>query len=664
MRLPFLFLITALMALAFSVPAASAATGDLTFSSCQSNAAITSQSCTVQTGLLDSVVGVQVSPDGKNAYAVATTSNALVVFDRNTTTGALTIKSGANGCFANATMGSCTVLTGQLSKPEALTISPDGKNVYVVASTGGTLLTFDRDTTTGVLTQKATPFGCHSNAALETCIVVTNQLDGVGAVSVSPDGKNLYTVSTISPGDSNGVVTTFTRDPLSGVLESASCVSSIALAACTVSSNQFDLGTAASSQLALSPDGRNAYLNALSTRALLIFDRNLTTGALTRKVGEAGCIANATLSTCTVLANYLPFPDSVTMSPDGANIYVTSMGTIGVGNPTITTFARNATTGELTKLVGAAGCLASETLNDCAVLNPAAQSTAALDSRRVAISPDGLNAYVTSVGWSMLLAFNRSTTTGELTLKAGATGCFSNSAMSPCTTTSGLLFAAKPVNVSPDGRNVYTGGTSTDPNISVFARVQPPTATAVTPARGTTAGGTSVVITGTNLDGATQVTFGGTAGKITATTPTSLTVTTPLHIAGKVAAKVTTPYGTSTLANAYTYAVPAVKAVIVAAKPTVAYSKSTITFRTIVTVNAAGTVNQVISRMVKGKRVAVCTRKKTIARAGKYPIFCVAGLATRNAVKRGKTSLRVLTSFNVTGAAVNSVQSLVLARKR
>ena len=666
MRFSLLLLITALVALAFSVPAASAATGDLTFSSCQSNAAITGQSCTVQTGLLDSVVGVQVSPDGKNAYAVATSSNALVVFDRNTTTGALTIKTGASGCFANATTGSCTVLTGQLSKPEALTISPDGKNVYVVASTGGTLLTFDRDTTTGALTQKASPFGCHSNSVLGTCIVVTNQLYGVGAVSVSPDGKSVYTVSTISVSDDSGVVTTFTRDPLNGVLESTSCVSSVAVASCVVTSDQFALGTAASTQLALSPDGRNAYLNARSTQALLVFDRNLTTGALTRKVGAAGCIANATLSTCTVLANYLPLPDSVTISPDGTNIYVTSMGTFGGGNPTITTFARNATTGELTKLAGAAGCLASDTLNDCTVLNPAALSTAALDGRRVAISPDGLNAYVTSVGWNMLLAFDRSTTTGALKLKSGVAGCFSNSTMSPCTTTTGLLFAANPVALSPDGLNVYTGaGTSTDPNISVFTRSRPPAALAVSPAKGTTAGGTSVVITGTNLDGTTQVTFGGTAAKITATTPTSLTVTTPLHIAGKVAVKVTTPYGTSTLPGAYTYAVPAIKAIIVAAKPTVAYSKRTITFRTIVTINAAGTINQVISRMIKGKRVAVCTRKKTITRAGKYPIICVAGLATRNVVKRGKTSFRVLTSFNASGtAAVSSVQNLVLVRKR
>ncbi|MCX6412341.1 MAG: IPT/TIG domain-containing protein, partial [Actinobacteria bacterium] len=418
-------------------------------------------------------------------------------------------------------------------------------------------------------------------------------------------------------------------------------------------------------KLVVSPDGRNAYLNARASNSLAIFDRNTTTGALTLKLGAEGCVSNAPLGACTVIADYMPDPLSVSMSPDGANIYVDAGGSAEEID-TVIIFSRNTTTGALTKLTGANGCLASATLNDCTVINPAAQPARNFDSKNVVISPDGLNAYIASFNWNMLLAFDRSTTTGALTLKSGAAGCFADAAMAPCTTTANLLYAVNPVVVSPDGRDVYTGSAFTsNPNVAVFARAQPPTAVAVTPATGTTAGGTSVVITGTNLDGATQVTFGGTAGTITATTPTSLTVTTPIHIAGKVAVKVTTPYGTSTLANAYTYAVPAIKAIIVAAKPTVAYSKTTITFRTIVTVNAAGTVNQVISRMIKGKRVAVCTRKKTIARAGKYPIVCVAGLATRNVVKRGKTSFRVLTSFNASGtAAANSVQNLVLARKR
>ncbi len=670
MRLPLLSLITALVALAFSVPVASAATGDLTFSSCQSNAAVTGQSCTVDTGVLNLVNDVKISPDGKNAYAIAASSHSLVVFDRNTTTGALTLKTGAAGCFANAAIGgqSCTVIAGLLDAPKALAISPDGKNVYAVASSSNTLVSFDRDTTTGALTQKSGADGCLSNENRSPC---TTWLDGlflVGAVTVSPDGKTVYAVADIQGGAGAGMVTAFPRDSTTGTLSTAgsTCVASAAdvRARCVVSTGVFVL-TAASAKLVVSPDGRNAYLNARFSNSLVIFDRDTTTGALTLKSGADGCVANAPLGTCAVIADYMPDPLSVSISPDGANVYVDAGGSAEEID-TVIIFSRNATTGTLTKLTGANGCLASATLNDCTVINPAAQPAGNFDSKNVVISPDGLNAYIASFNWNMLLAFDRSTTTGALTLKSGAAGCFSDAAMAPCTTTTNLLYAVNPVVVSPDGRNVYTGSAFiSNPNVAVFSRAQPPTVVAVTPATGTTAGGTSVVITGTNLDGATQATFGGTAGTITATTPTSLTVTTPLHIAGKVAVKVTTPNGTSTLANGYAYAVPAVKAVVVAAKPTVAYSKTTIAFRTIVTVNAAGTINQVISRMIKGKRVAVCTRKKTIARAGKYPITCVAGLATRNVVKRGKTSFRVLTSFNASGtAAVSSVQNLVLARKR
>jgi len=672
MRFPFLILITALVALAFSVPAASAATGDLTFASCQSNAAITGQSCTVNAGLLNLVNDIKISPDGKNAYAIATSSNAIVAFDRNATTGALTLKTGAAGCFANASLGSCTVLAGQLNAPQALAISPDSKNVYVVASTSETLVSFDRDMTTGALTQKAGADGCLSNANLSPCTTWLHGLYHAGAVTVSPDGKTVYAVAVVhqSP-NTAGLVTAFPRDTTTGTLSTSgsTCVSSAVdiQGRCVVSTGVFEVLNAASAKIVVSPDSRNAYLTARSSDSLAIFDRNATTGALTLKSGADGCIANATIvaQSCTVLAGYLPEPFTVSVSPDGANVYVNSGGSVDPID-TILTFSRNATTGELTKLSGATGCLASATLNDCTVLNPANQTAANLDSKNVTISPDGLNAYVASLNWNMLLAFDRSTTTGALTLKSGAAGCFANAAMAPCTTVTNALYAPGPVAIGPDGRNVYTGGTAfTDPGIAIFTRNQAPNATTVAPATGTTAGGTSVVITGTNLDGATQATFGGTAGTITATTPTSLTVTTPLHIAGKVDVKVTTPNGTSTLTSAYTYAIPYVKAIVVAEKPTVAYSKTTITFRTIVTVNAGGTINQVFSRLIKGKRVAVCTRKKTIARAGKYPIICVAGLATRNVVKRGKTSLRVLTSFNASGtAAVSSVQNLVLARKR
>ena len=85
-----------------------------------------------------------------------------------------------------------------------------------------------------------------------------------------------------------------------------------------------------------------------------------------------------------------------------------------------------------------------------------------------------------------------------------------------------------------------------------------PTLTAVTPNNGSTTGGTSVTLTGTNFTGATAVSFGGIAAtSFTVNNATTITATTPAHAAGLVNVVVTTPGGTATLTNGYTYSVPA-----------------------------------------------------------------------------------------------------------
>ncbi|MEE4419006.1 IPT/TIG domain-containing protein [Streptomyces bugieae] len=66
----------------------------------------------------------------------------------------------------------------------------------------------------------------------------------------------------------------------------------------------------------------------------------------------------------------------------------------------------------------------------------------------------------------------------------------------------------------------------------------------ITPNQGSTGGGTTVTITGTNLGGATAVHFGTKLATITANTPTSVTVISPSGT-GTVNVTVTTPGGTS-----------------------------------------------------------------------------------------------------------------------
>jgi hypothetical protein len=85
-----------------------------------------------------------------------------------------------------------------------------------------------------------------------------------------------------------------------------------------------------------------------------------------------------------------------------------------------------------------------------------------------------------------------------------------------------------------------------------------PSVTSVSPISGTTAGGTSVTITGTNLTGATGVTIGGVAAtNVVVASATQITATTPAGTAGAASVLVTTPGGTNAANTLFTYATPA-----------------------------------------------------------------------------------------------------------
>ncbi|WP_369225581.1 IPT/TIG domain-containing protein [Streptomyces sp. R39] len=103
------------------------------------------------------------------------------------------------------------------------------------------------------------------------------------------------------------------------------------------------------------------------------------------------------------------------------------------------------------------------------------------------------------------------------------------------------------VNVTVTG----PGGTSTQNVPFTYTPAPAPSITSLVPSSGTTAGGTTVVINGSNLSGATLVLFGASPGAITNVTPTQITVITPAG-SGTVNVTVTTPGGVSN-ALPYTY---------------------------------------------------------------------------------------------------------------
>ena len=89
----------------------------------------------------------------------------------------------------------------------------------------------------------------------------------------------------------------------------------------------------------------------------------------------------------------------------------------------------------------------------------------------------------------------------------------------------------------------------------------PPAIASLSPTTGSTAGGTSVVITGTDFTGATAVDFGAVAATgYVVDSDTQITATSPAQALGTVDVRVTTPSGTSanTAADDYTYIPPPV----------------------------------------------------------------------------------------------------------
>ncbi|MBI2550207.1 IPT/TIG domain-containing protein [Candidatus Woesearchaeota archaeon] len=88
----------------------------------------------------------------------------------------------------------------------------------------------------------------------------------------------------------------------------------------------------------------------------------------------------------------------------------------------------------------------------------------------------------------------------------------------------------------------------------------PPVVSSVSPSSGSTLGGTSVAISGSdflNTPTAPTVTFGGVSGSVTSSTSNTINVVTPAHAAGAVNVVVTNPDGQFyTLVNGFTYVPP------------------------------------------------------------------------------------------------------------
>ena len=100
------------------------------------------------------------SPDGDNVYVASLSSDAVAAFSRDHTTGALTQLAGTVGCVSETGNGGSCADGQALDRPRSVAVSPDGRNVYVAAETSDAVAAFSRDQTTGRLAQLAGTASC------------------------------------------------------------------------------------------------------------------------------------------------------------------------------------------------------------------------------------------------------------------------------------------------------------------------------------------------------------------------------------------------------------------------------------------------------------------------------------------------------------------------
>jgi len=237
---------------------------------------------------IDGARDIHISPDGNHIYIAGQNSHAVAVFSRDSTTGILS--------FIERIHDSDV---GGLEIPLAVRVSPEGASVYVTGAVDGTVVNFSRDSSTGQLT------------------FVDLQQDGVNGVSglsnpravvVSPDGDHVY----IANSTYSSPIAVFSRDSATGQL--------------TFVEKEND-GQNSGHGISISSDGNNVYVTTgFPENAVAHYNRDRTSGELSFveliEDGQNG-------------VDGLDTSRGVTVSPDGANVYVA-----GNGDNAVAVFAR------------------------------------------------------------------------------------------------------------------------------------------------------------------------------------------------------------------------------------------------------------------------------------------------------------------------------------
>ncbi len=337
---------------------------------------------------LEGSLSATVSPDGANVYVTSFTDDTVAVFDR-AGDGTLAQKPGRAACVSDDGDSGCAD-GAALGGASSLVVSADGASVYVASTDSAAIAILDR-AYDGSLKQKPGAAGCISQSASAPCGAGAG-LQSPSAVALSPDDESVY----VGSYDERGGVAVFDRAAdgrLAQKRGSAGCISETGAGPCADGD-----GVGAALSVAVSPDGRNAYVAARAGGgAVAILDR-AADGRLTQPRGAAGCVADGESAPCAT-GKALSDAHSVIVSPDGRSVYVAARAGVAVLD--------RSRAGRLRQRPGAAGCVSGLPGRSC-VNAPALE-----EARSVTVSPDAENVYVAST-LGPVLVFDRASIAGPL----------------------------------------------------------------------------------------------------------------------------------------------------------------------------------------------------------------------------------------------------------
>jgi 6-phosphogluconolactonase (cycloisomerase 2 family) len=404
--------------------------------------------------------GCTSAPGLESARAVAITADghnlyvgggtSIAVFQRDAKTGALTQLAGILGCVSSSGGTGCGQALG-LSGVAQIALSPDGRHLYAVSSISGSVTAFARDTKTGSLTQLRGAAGCVRPGGDGGCASGVG-LAGATALVIAPDGRSLYVA-----GKEANAVASFSIDPVGGALlqlgGKGACVRGGDDPGACLDGRAL-LGADA---LAISPDGAIVYAAAKDVDAVAVLQRDPTTGALSQQAGLTGCIRLSGGLGCAT-ARSLAQPSALVIAPGGRDLYVAS----GSGNA-ISVLQRDAATGLMIQPAGTAGCI-GQGIADCTAA-PLLTAPAAL-----AMGPDGSSLTVATAGDGTLITLHRDTTSGLLAAVPAPSGCISTTAAGGCQAL-GVLGPATSMAIAPTGDVLYAAAST---GLIALSRQTPP----------------------------------------------------------------------------------------------------------------------------------------------------------------------------------------------